>query len=107
MAQKPNIRSFRYSDEVACILEGYRGDSLNAKFENLIEDAFCMVERREAELAQVNERIAQRREVLYKLERATEQLAALERDIKSAQFSFGIVKRRAQSIAEAIPEETP
>ena len=107
MAQKPNIRSFRYSDEVACVLNSYRGENLNEKFENLVLDAFCMVERREAELARVNECIAQRRETLYNLERATEQLAMLERDIKSAQFSFGIVQRRAQSIADAVKEDTP
>lgn len=103
---KNNIRSFRYSDEVACILGQYRGDSLNAKFENLVTDAFCMVERRQEELARVNEQIAQRRQTLRNLERATEQLTQLERDIKAAQFSFGIVARRAQSIADTVEEET-
>ena len=36
---KNNIRSFRYSDRVAQILESVEGDSLNAKFENLV--IFC------------------------------------------------------------------
>ncbi|MBE7724524.1 MAG: hypothetical protein E7244_08870 [Enterocloster citroniae] len=36
---KNNIRSFRYSDRVAQILESMEGDSLNAKFENLV--IFC------------------------------------------------------------------
>lgn len=36
---KNNIRSFRYSDRVAEILEAMEGDSLNAKFENLV--LFC------------------------------------------------------------------
>ena len=36
---KNNIRSFRYSDRVAQILESMEGDSLNAKFENLV--LFC------------------------------------------------------------------
>lgn len=36
---KSNIRSFRYSDRVAQILESMEGDSLNAKFENLV--IFC------------------------------------------------------------------
>lgn len=33
---KNNLRSFRYSDRVAEILEGFDGDSMNAKFENLV-----------------------------------------------------------------------
>ena len=36
---KNNIRSFRYSDRVAQILESMEGDILNAKFENLV--IFC------------------------------------------------------------------
>lgn len=36
---KNNLRSFRYSDRVAEILEGFKGDSMNAKFENLV--LFC------------------------------------------------------------------
>ncbi len=33
---KDNIRSFRFSNEIAAILEKQSGDSLNAQFENLI-----------------------------------------------------------------------
>lgn len=36
---KNNLRSFRYSDRVAEILESFEGDSMNAKFENLV--LFC------------------------------------------------------------------
>lgn len=35
-SKKSNIRSFRYSDRVAEILESFDGDTLNAKFENLV-----------------------------------------------------------------------
>lgn len=38
-SSKNNIRSFRYSDRVAEILESMDGDNLNAKFENLV--LFC------------------------------------------------------------------
>ena len=37
--KKTNIRSFRYSDRVAEILEASEGDTLNEKFENLV--LFC------------------------------------------------------------------
>ena len=99
--KKNNIRSFRYSDETACILEQYRGDSLNAKFENLVEDAFLMVERKREELARVNERIVQRRQVLKNLENATAKLALLEGDISRAKSYFDVVQQRAKEIADA------
>ena len=100
MATKKNIRSFRYSDEVACILASQQGENLNAKFENLVKKCFCDLERRQEELDRIEERIKERRQKLYDLERATAQLDMLERDIKNARFSFGVVERRAAAIAE-------
>lgn len=38
--KKNNIRSFRYSDEVAEILEGMEGSNLNEKFENLVRTCY-------------------------------------------------------------------
>lgn len=40
--KKTNIRSFRYSDRVAEILESSEGNTLNEKFENLV--LFCFDE---------------------------------------------------------------
>lgn len=65
MANKSNIRSFRYSDEIACILNQQPGDSLNAKFEYLVESCYCEIERRQ--------------QVLHNLENATEELNRLEK----------------------------
>ena len=100
MATKKNIRSFRYSDEIACILSAQKGDNLNAKFENLVKKCFCELDRKQKELDRIEEKIKERRQKLYDLERATAQLDMLERDIKNARFSFGIVERRAAEIAE-------
>lgn len=85
MANKSNIRSFRYSDEIACILNQQPGESLNAKFEYLVESCYCDIERRQ---------------VLHNLENATEELNRLEKDILAAKNSFCIVARRAAAIAE-------
>ena len=104
MATKNNIRSFRYSDKVADILEGYHGNSLNEKFENLVSDCFLMVEQRKEELARVNEQIAARRAVLRKLEDATWELTQLESEIQAAKRTFSIIERRAKSIAEKTEE---
>ena len=104
MAAKNNIRSFRFSDEIACILNSQPGDSMNAKFEHLVETCYCEKEQRQAELERINSKIEERRRVLRELERATSELAHLERDIQSAKFSFGIVQRRAASIAAQVKE---
>ncbi len=100
MANKSNIRSFRYSDEIACILNQQPGESLNAKFEYLVESCYCDIERRQEELARINQQIEQRRQVLHNLENATEELNRLEKDILAAKNSFCIVARRAAAIAE-------
>lgn len=97
---KPNIRSFRYSNEVAEILEAQRGNSLNVKFENLVTDCYLMLERRQRMLEQVNEQIEARRRVLRNLETATAELQMLQRDIEAAKRYFAIIERRAKSIAE-------
>lgn len=97
---KPNIRSFRYSNEVADILEAQRGNSLNEKFENLVTDCYLMLERRQRMLEQVNEQIEARRRVLRNLETATAELQMLQRDIEAAKRYFAIIERRAKSIAE-------
>ncbi|HBR02309.1 MAG TPA: hypothetical protein DD738_06840 [Ruminiclostridium sp.] len=60
MSLKNNIRSFRYSDEVAGILEGFTGNSLNEKFENII--LYCFWERKK-----IDKQIAQRRKELDRL----------------------------------------
>lgn len=52
MGAKSNLRSFRYSDEVAGILEAYKGVSLNEKFENLILHCFWEGKRIDAQLAE-------------------------------------------------------
>lgn len=55
MGMKTNCRSFRYSDEVAAVLENQPGKSENDKFEQLVLRCFYKLpdlEKREAELQQ-------------------------------------------------------
>lgn len=102
MAAKSNIRSFRYSDAIARILEQQPGDSLNAKFEHLVESCYCQLEQRKQELDRINKQIDQCREVLRSLESATWEFNQLEQDIKAAKSRLGIVSRRAASIADKV-----
>lgn len=104
MATKNNIRSFRFSDEIACILNAQPGENMNAKFERLVETCYCEQERKQEQLDRINAEIEKRRQVLRNLERATAELVQLERDIQSAKFSFGIVQRRAAAIAEKVED---
>lgn len=97
---KSNLRSFRYSDEVAAILEAQEGNSLNEKFESLVLFCFYKLESRKKDLEAIEADIKKERERLWKLQHATEELRRLEDDIKHAKFQFEIIERRAKKIAE-------
>lgn len=103
---KNNIRSIRFSDELADLIERQAGQTFTQKFENLITRCVWEVPAAEKRLEQVREEIKRERQRLYDLQRATEQLRMLERDIKDAQRYFQIVERRAKQIAEAAEKET-
>ena len=101
MAQKNNIRSIRFSDELAELIDQQVGDTFTQKFENLITRCVWELPQKEEELRQIQKQIKQERQRLYDLQRATEQLRMLEQDIKNAQRYFAIVEQRAKAIAEA------
>lgn len=109
---KDNIRSFRFSGEVAAILEGQEGKSLNDKFETLVLFCYYKLEQRKEDLAKIEKQIEERRKKLNDLQKATEKLMDLERNIETAKYYFGIVERGAKMIAEAVeqdrlPEQKP
>ena len=103
---KNNIRSIRFSDELADLIDRQAGDTFTQKFENLVTRCVWEVPAAEKRLEQVREEIKRERQRLYDLQKATEQLRMLERDIKDAQRHFQIVERRAKQIAEAAEKET-
>lgn len=102
---KNNIRSIRFSDELAALIDQQVGDTFTQKFENLITRCVWEVPAAEKRLEQVQEEIKRERQRLYDLQRATEQLRMLEDDIRSAQRYFQIVERRAKQIAKAAEKE--
>ncbi len=105
MGQKNNIRSIRFSDELAELIDRQVGRTFTEKFENLITRCVWELPGKERQLKEIQKRIDQERKRLYDLQRATEQLRMLEQDIKSAQRAFGIVERRAKQIAEAAEKD--
>ena len=80
MATKNNIRSIRFSDELAELIDRQIGDTFTQKFENLVTKCVWELPNREKQLKDIEEQIKKERERLYRLERATEQLRQLEND---------------------------
>ena len=106
MATKNNIRSIRFSDELAELIDRQVGDTFTQKFENLVTKCVWELPKKEEQLKAIEEKIAKERERLYSLQKATEQLRQLENDLKTTQQYFKYVERRAKAIAEAAEEET-
>ena len=106
MATKNNIRSIRFSDELAELIDRQIGDTFTQKFENLVTKCVWELPKREEQLKAIEEKIAKERERLYSLQKATEQLRLLENDLKITQQYFMYVERRAKAIAETVEEET-
>ena len=102
---KTNIRSIRFSDDLAELIERQAGRSFTEKFENLITRCVWELPQQEERLKEIQERIRQEQERLTRIQKATEQLRTLEQDIHTAQYYFKFVERRAKQIAEAAEKE--
>ena len=107
MAAKNNIRSIRFSDELAELIDRQVGDTFTQKFENLITRCVWELPQREKELALIQADIQREQNRLYNLQRATEQLRMLERDLQQAKRDFELVARRAKAIAEVVEQDGP
>lgn len=94
MSSKTNLRSFRYSDEVAGILEAFGGGSLNEKFENLI--LHCFWERKK-----VDELLTQKRK---EHDRLCEQLKTKREQLLELDTLLADKKRISSAIAKLTTE---
>lgn len=65
MAGKPNIRSIRFSDELAELIDRQVGNSFTEKFENLITLCVWELPQKEAELEQLEKKLRQLNQELY------------------------------------------
>lgn len=64
MAAKNNIRSIRFSDELAELIDRQQGDTFTQKFENLITRCVWELPEKERELEQLEARIQEKRKQL-------------------------------------------
>lgn len=64
MGKKTNVRSFRFSDEVAAILEGMKGHSMNDNFEQLVLDCYYKLPDLQKQHKELQKKIDRKREEL-------------------------------------------
>ena len=90
-----NIRSFRYSDRVAEILESVEGDSLNDKFNNLVITAYDALPAVQNELEMAQRLLRTARKEYYDLVsqsrevgRFLRQVGTLDSQVKALQQSL-------------------
>ena len=80
MATKNNIRSIRFSDELAELIDRQQGDTFTQKFENLITRCVWELPEKERELEELEKRI---QEKLRQLQEMTAQAGELRMTINS------------------------
>jgi len=75
MAQKPNIRSIRFSDELAQLIDQQIGDTFTQKFEGLVTRCVWELPQKEAELKRLEQEIKRKRRQLCKMSQQAETLS--------------------------------
>ncbi len=82
MAGKPNIRSIRFSDELAELIDRQVGNTFTEKFENLVTRCVWELPQREAELEEVQKQIRREEKRLTELRKRREKLDQAISDIQ-------------------------
>ena len=67
MAQKNNIRSIRFSDELAELIDRQVGQNFTEKFENLVTRCVWELPGKEAELKRLEQEISRKRKQLQEM----------------------------------------
>ena len=82
MAGKPNIRSIRFSDELAELIDRQAGNTFTEKFENLVTRCVWELPQKEAELERLEEKIQQERKRLAELQKRRTKLERIMQSIQ-------------------------
>lgn len=99
MAKKSNIRSIRFSDEIAELIDRQIGDTFTQKFENLIIRCTWELPGVEHRLEELNKEIKQRQEKLQDLKGILDNLRTLEHQIKIAEGYVEEIAKSAKSLS--------
>ena len=82
MAGKPNIRSIRFSDDLAELIDRQAGKSFTEKFEGLITQCVWELPQKEAELKRLAAEIQQEQKRLAELRKQRMKLERVMQDIQ-------------------------
>lgn len=96
---KNNIRSFRYSDEIANILEQQKGSNLNEKFNNLIIFSFLRAKQFQDQIDDLTSRRDAIAKELYDLQDKSRALRHLKTNIDEAEKAIKYIEDMAKRIA--------
>ena len=105
MAQKNNIRSIRFSDEMAELIDRQVGDTFTQKFENLITRCVWELPQKEEQLKKIQEQIDQERKRLAELQKTKVQLTRLRMYIDQAEDYIKLVMGTTKDIAKTATKE--
>lgn len=83
MAAKNNIRSIRFSDELAELIDRQQGSSFTQKFENLITRCVWELPAKEQELEELERSIKEKRTQLWEMSARARELSAAINDLFS------------------------
>lgn len=83
MANKNNIRSIRFSDELAELIDQQVGRTFTEKFENLITRCVWELPQKEEELERIQIAIDQKRKQLYDLSKKVADTRTMVEDLHS------------------------
>ena len=105
MAQKNNIRSIRFSDELADLIDRQNGRTFTEKLENLVNLCVWEIPQREEQLKNIKAQIEQEREKLMNLRGQIDRLRVLETYIKNIEDCFELMEERAKAFAKTAMED--
>lgn len=91
MAQKNNIRSIRFSDELAELIDRQNGRTFTEKFENLVTRCVWELPGKEAELKRLEKEISRKRKQLQDL---NTQIGKLGETVQNLEAAIGREARK-------------
>lgn len=102
MATKNNIRSIRFSDELADLIDRQMGRTFTEKFENLVTRCVWELPQKEAKLQEIEKQIERERQRLQELEQKRIDLqramSGLDRTLNQCLYSAGEAIRQLEKL---------
>lgn len=95
MAQKNNIRSIRFSDELAELIDRQVGSSFTQKFENLITRCVWELPKKEEEIRRLDTMIDRKRK----------ELRAMQEQISKMSYTVNRIMKQTSLLETAVSRE--